>query len=257
MSMELFERIINQIATNAKVIQMYWMGEPLLNPNIYKMVHYCKQHTNAKIIISTNGSLLSKEAVFQLSQNGLDEIIVSVDACNSQKIYSAIRINGNIDVLNKNIEILLQNKGKMHVVLQFIDMFINRSEKKAFIEKWRGTGCDTSISCLYTWANQIPSLQLASDNLSPVRNKKRIPCADLWNKMTINHDGIVSVCCFDWNHTHILGNCETESLFDIWNGQAINMIRSKHEKGLYSQIALCRGCDAWAEPDEYEKMYYL
>lgn len=257
MSMNLFEQIVDQIASRAKVIQLYWLGEPLLNQDVYNMIRICKQKTNAKVIISTNGSMLSEQVVLRLSQSGLDEIVVSVDACESQDIYHAIRTNGNLGILNRNIEILIRNKGTMHIVLQFIDIFINKKEKELFIKKWQSESCDISISCLYTWASQIPSLKLASDNLSPVQYKKRIPCADLWNKMTINHNGLVSLCCFDWKQSVVLGDCLTDSLINIWNGEIINGIRSSHKRGDYQDIPICKECDAWAEPEEYEKMYYL
>ena len=257
MDLVLFERILDQIASAAKVIQLYWMGEPLLNPNIYRMVHLCKEKTNAKIIISTNGSLLTAQASSLLSQIGLDEIIISVDACDSQEVYGAIRVNGDITNLNRNIELLLRHKGEMHVVLKFIDLFINKSERDSFINKWRNKDCEISVSCLYTWANQMPSLTLASDHLSPVLRKKRIPCADLWNKMTINHDGLVSICCFDWRLSHVVGNCSTSALSDIWNGEVINAIRQIHEFGRFDRIPLCHNCDAWAEPEEYKTMLNL
>lgn len=257
MSLSLFERILDQIATSAKVIQLYWMGEPLLNPNVFQMVNLCKIKTNAKVIISTNGSMLTEQSISSLVKNGLDEIVVSVDACDSQKIYSEIRTNGNIKLLNSNIELLLKNKGSMHVVLQFIDLFVNKEEREAFANKWKNADCDISFSCLYTWANQLPSLRLASDHLSPVQYKKRIPCEDLWNKMTINHAGLISICCFDWRLSNIIGNCTKDSLIDIWNGDIINKLRVLHKKGDFQKILLCKGCEAWAEPDEYKIMYNL
>ena len=145
----------------------------------------------------------------------------------------------------------------MHVVLKFIDMYINKGEREAFINKWRNADCDIIFSCLYTWANQIPSLTLASDHLSPVCKRNRVPCADLWNKLTINHKGLVSVCCFDWRLSSVLGNCAIDTLLDIWNGDIINRIREFHEEGNYHQIPLCRDCDAWAVPEEYKEMYNL
>lgn len=256
MSLDLFHNILNQISESAKVIQLYWMGEPLLHENIFYMIRECKQRTRAKIMLSTNGSLLSSEISTKLVESGLDELIVSVDACESQDIYGKIRVGGDIRDLNSNIESLLLNKGNMSVVLQFIDMYVNRSEKERFLNKWKDSDCKTEISCLYTWASQIPSLNLASDNLSPVLKKKRVPCADLWNKMAIHWNGGVSACCFDFADKLLLGNCTNTSLEEIWNGLYINELRKQHmqEKHLSEP---CTFCDAWAEPEEYEDLYHL
>lgn len=256
MSLDLFDSILNQISDKAKVIQLYWMGEPLLNENIYHMIKDCKCRTQAKVMISTNGSLLSSEVTKRLVDCGLDEIIVSMDACESQEIYGKIRVGGDIEILNENIEYLILNKGNMSVVLQFIDLYSNQSEKEKFISKWNAFDCKIEISCLYTWANQIPSLNLASDNLSPVLKKKRVPCADLWNKIAIHWDGHISACCFDYANKLILGDCSNTSLAAIWNSDFANKLREQHLQGKYL-LKPCSCCDAWAEPDEYEEMYHL
>lgn len=256
MSLDLFDSILNQISDNAKVIQLYWMGEPLLNENIYHMIEKCKCSTQAKVIMSTNGSLLSLEVSKRLVDCGLDEIIVSVDACDSQDIYGKIRVGGDIKILNNNIQYLILNKGNMSVVLQFIDLYVNQSEKQRFVNKWNSFDCKLEISCLYTWANQMPSLNLASDNLSPVLKKRRVSCADLWNKMAIHWDGNISACCFDFANKLVMGNCMHTSLVDIWNSDFANKLRKQHLQGKYL-LKPCSCCDAWAEPGEYEEMYHL
>ncbi|GHU42238.1 hypothetical protein FACS1894190_11340 [Spirochaetia bacterium] len=257
MSWALFTELIDQISSVAKVIQLYWMGEPLLNDNIFQMIEYCKIKTNAKVMLSTNGSKLSSNVTNSLVRNGLDEIIISVDACDSQKIYSTIRVGGNLKELNENICYLMKHKQKMNVVLQFIDMYINRSEKEPFLSKWGIQDCTVNIQCLYTWANQFPSLNLASDNLSTVAKKKRIPCADLWNKMAIHWDGKVSACCFDWNSRLTFGDAKDESLISIWNNKKTEYIRYLHTTEEYDAISLCKDCNSWAEPNEYKNLYNL
>lgn len=256
MSLTLLDKILCQIYEYAKVIQLYWMGEPLLNPEIFEMISSCKKKTNAKVIISTNGSLLTREVSKKLVDCGLDEIIVSVDACNSQDIYGKIRVGGDVSLLNQNIEKLIENKGHMSVVLQFIDMFVNRAEREKFFHRWKDFDCKTELSCLFTWSNQIPSLNLVSDHLSPVQKKNRIPCADLWNKMVIHWDGQVSACCFDYANRLPFGDCTNTLLEDIWNSPEAKSLRLQHEQGKYLS-QLCLECDAWAEPNEYVEMFHL
>src|SRR3954464_15954602 len=58
MSFDLFVAIIDQISPYAKVIMLYFVGEPLLHPRIVDMIRYCKAHTSARIVLSTNAMLL-------------------------------------------------------------------------------------------------------------------------------------------------------------------------------------------------------
>jgi MoaA/NifB/PqqE/SkfB family radical SAM enzyme len=257
MSFDLFLCVLDQISEVAEVVQLYWMGEPLLNTDIFEMIRLYKDKTHAKIMLSTNGSLLTGHNIDLLVQSGLDEIVVSVDACDSQEVYEAIRTGGSIEKLNENISLLLRRKKDMNVVLQFIDLYINRSERDRFLTKWENKNCTVSISCLYSWINQIPSLNLASDNLSPVAKKKRVPCADLWNKMAIHWNGIVSACCFDWHSELPLGDCNVIPLDTIWNGEEINRLRCLHSDDRYFEISICNNCDSWAEPDEYKQLFNL
>jgi radical SAM protein with 4Fe4S-binding SPASM domain len=257
MEWNLFEHILSQIKEYAQVIQLYWMGEPFLHPKLFDMINACKQCTTAKVMLSTNGSLLSKDTVKKIVDSGLDEIIISLDAASDQKTYKAIKEGGDLPIVNSNVEYLLHHNKTTNIVLQFIDMFINRHEREAFVKKWSPYDCIINVQCLFSWANQIPSLNLASDNLSPVIKKPRIPCADLWNKMSIHWDGRVSICCFDWHTTVPLGNVTKEALIDIWQGRTIASLREAHLNNRFDTFDICKYCDAWAEPDEYKDLFHL
>lgn len=253
MSMDLFQKIVNQIKDVAEVIQLYWVGEPLLHSDIFEMISYCKKTTTAKVMLSTNGSLLTKEKSKKLVDSGLDKLIVSMDAADSNDIYGAIRTNGNINNLNFNVISLLEYLDYLDITLQFILTNINEIEKEAFIQKWSQYNVKISIQCLYTWANQLPELNNLSDYLSPMKNEKRVPCADLWYKMAIHWNGNVSRCCFDWSFNNVIGDLNSQTVFDIWNGSVIRDLRNSH-KALHFDV-LCSECDAWATEQEYEYLF--
>lgn len=257
MSWVLFETIIKQIQLDAQVIQLYFMGEPLLHPDIIDMIKLCKKRTGAKVILSSNGSLLTEEVIEPLVRSGLDELIISIDACDDQSIYGRIRAGGNLKEVNDSVVKLIKAREKMRVVVQFIDMYINRSEKAKFIAKWHEYDCSINVQCLYTWANQLPSLNDMSDNLSPIRNEVRVPCADLWKKMCVRWNGAVTLCCFDWRSQNVIGDIRSASLIDCWNSHKLDFFREKHTQGDYRMLKLCQGCDAWATDDEYEGLYSL
>lgn len=257
MSWELFVKIIEEIREYAEVIQLYWMGEPLLHNQIFQMIDYCKKNTRAKIMISTNGSLLTREVTDKLLAAKIDEIIVSMDACDSQRIYYKIRVGGDLSKLNENVEYLLNSNRCANIVLQFIDMYINKSEKEGFVNKWSKYNCIINIQCIYSWANQLPSLNLTSDNTSPVANKKRVPCEDLWKKVSIRWDGTLALCCFDWSSKVEIGDLNSSSMLDLWNSKKINELRKYHLAGNYVKIPICAECDSWAEPEEYADLFHL
>lgn len=257
MSWELFIKIIEDIREYANVIQLYWMGEPLLHKQIFQMIDYCKENTHAKVMMSTNGSLLSRSVTDRLLATKIDEIIISMDAYDSQEIYSKIRTGGNLSKLNENVEYLLKVNRDANIVLQFIDMYINKGEKESFVNKWSRYNCIVNVQCIYSWANQFPSLNLTSDNTSPVKYKKRVPCEDLWKKVSIRWDGTLALCCFDWSSKVEIGNINSTPLLELWNSSQISKLREYHLAGNYVKIPICAECDSWAEPEEYADLFHL
>lgn len=108
----------------------------MLHPELFEMIKMCKQITKAKVMLSTNGSLLDEPATEKIIASGLDEIIISLDAAENQEIYNLIRNGGNLSTVNNNVEYFLFQNKSVNVILQFIDMFINREERELFKEKW-------------------------------------------------------------------------------------------------------------------------
>ena len=94
MEIELFRKIVKQINNNAIYIQLYWMGEPLLNKDIYEMILFIKENSKSKVIISTNGSVLNNEASNSIIKSKLDILQISLDAISSNELYSSIRCGG-------------------------------------------------------------------------------------------------------------------------------------------------------------------
>lgn len=253
MSIDLFDKILEQIKNVAEVIQLYWLGEPLLHPGIFDMIRMCKEKTNAKIMISTNGSLLSDDVVKKLVNSGLDKLIVSMDAASSNSIYQSMRCGGDLETINFNVSNLIKYSSNIDITLQFILTFANKCEKDSFVSKWANKGVKVSIQCLYTWANQMPELNSMSDFLSPMRNVKRVPCADLWYKMAIHWNGMVSRCCFDWSFKSIVGNVSEQEVFSVWNSSEMQKLRIQQTNERYQGI--CCNCDAWASEEEYETLF--
>lgn len=249
MTLDDFSIIVSKIAPHAKVVQLYWMGEPLLNQNLFDFISILKEKTKAKIIVSTNGSLLTEETARKIDDAGLDTLIIDVDTGNSAKIYSQIRISGDFSLLCSNIEMTMSVFKHTKIVLQFLEFEINKAEREQFIQKWQNRNCKLEFSWIDTWAGQMKKLERSTSSLSPYIGEKRMPCSDLWHKMAINYRGEVNLCCHDYLQKYDLGNLIDENVDTVWNSQLLNKIRNEHEMNEYS--GLCENCLEWAKVSEY------
>lgn len=74
------------------VILWSW-GEPLLNPEIYRMIKYCEER-NILSVTSTNLNKFSRENARDLVESGLDALIIALDGI-AEETYSKYRIGGS------------------------------------------------------------------------------------------------------------------------------------------------------------------
>jgi hypothetical protein len=79
-----------------------------------------------------------------------------------------------------------------------------------------------------------------------------------WVDMSINWDGTISACIIDYNESHVLGDANTTSLHDIWNGPGYRKFRQSHLSGDFDWIEkqgpLCASCSLIYDPayQEYD-----
>jgi len=254
MDINLFMKIIDEIKHVAKLIRLHYRGEPLLHPKIIEMIKYCKSHTLAKISMSTNGLLLDQKLSERLIEAGIDEIIFSLDS-NSPESYYKIKNSKEFHKVVKNITdfLSINSNNKVRVIIKFIEMDINKNEMEFFKNRWSSYNCETKISWMNTWANQLQHNKSISEHLCPNSGKPKMKCADLWYKMVITADGYVPLCCNDFSIKHQLGNINNSSVKEIWNSNNLKSCRKMHNDGTLQQLNMCQNCNEFSKKqDVYE-----
>jgi MoaA/NifB/PqqE/SkfB family radical SAM enzyme len=61
-------------------------GEPMMHPDIYRLVAYAKSLSFHKVMMISNAYLLNEEKVRKLNEAGLDEMQISVDGVNTNDV---------------------------------------------------------------------------------------------------------------------------------------------------------------------------
>jgi MoaA/NifB/PqqE/SkfB family radical SAM enzyme len=88
MSWELFTRIVDQ-APGVKRAVLHGVGEPMLVPELPRMIRYLKAR-GIYVLFNTNGTLLREKRFRELIDAGLDELRVSLDAADAAT-YAVVR----------------------------------------------------------------------------------------------------------------------------------------------------------------------
>lgn len=87
-------------------ICLSWMGEPLMNRRLQKIVERIKSVNPAvQVSLTSNGALLSATAAESLIASGVDSINISIDAADPE-IYGRIRVGSDLETIRNNIKVL-------------------------------------------------------------------------------------------------------------------------------------------------------
>ncbi|RPI26131.1 MAG: radical SAM protein [Acidobacteria bacterium] len=237
----LFKHLVDEIRHQTELIFPWGGGEPLMNPDLFKMIRYCKD-ADIFTVVSTNATLLNQERSVRLLESGLDHLIIAFDGT-TPEVYEKYRKGAKFEKVRANIlkflEIKKQRKSDIFVVLQMVRLPDNRHQVKDFQKMWSIEGVDEVR--IKEDEIVIPGVAL-EERIN--HDRKRHPCFLLWQgPATINYKGDFFPCCYTWQ-SEPFGNVRDNSVYELWNSEKMRKIREAHLKGDLSQYPDCANCHA-------------
>jgi MoaA/NifB/PqqE/SkfB family radical SAM enzyme len=109
---ENFLRIVAQFPEMQRAV-LHGIGEPLLNPQLARMVKFLKAR-NVTVLFNTNATLLNADWSRELIASGLDEIRVSLDAAHPHT-YAHIRGASAFPAIVQNLQRLIEIQHEMNL----------------------------------------------------------------------------------------------------------------------------------------------
>lgn len=216
-------------------------GEPLLNPDLERIIRHAKKRGVLDVMFNTNATLLTEERSRKLIDSGLDLLIVSLDGA-SPETYNAIRIGANYDRVIRNIEGFANLRERMgsrtpSLRVQMVCMQDTLEDIVAFVERWRNVANRIN---LIRYKDYTPDHSRPKHIYDP--RFRKVPCRQLWQRLLVTSTGKVHMCCGDFHMRHPVGDARTQTLHEIWHGKPLTAIRAKHRAGDYDDLPVCRDC---------------
>lgn len=220
MEVDMLKKIVEQTPPGI-ICQFHSNGESLLHPNFGDMVRvFDKQikcmNTNGKLIVDKYSEII----------NNLDTITISV------------------------IEKDPEGDEQFEIVKKFLD--IKKNKKPFMVYRLLG-----NVENRYRW-EQLPGMVVNRILHSPMGSfkytKKVVKpeigiCFDILNHLVIDRFGDVSICVrFDPHKLGIIGNINSNSLADMWNGNLRLKWLQYHIEGNREKVPLCKTCEFWGIP---------
>ncbi len=124
MTFEQFKHIYDQI--QPENINLSGLGEPLLNPHVFDMIKYSREH--GSIVNFPTNLTLNDKVIRKLIDSKIDQIKVSIDAVDKDT-YIIVRQSDKFDIVKRNIETI--NRIKQEEGLEHPEIRLNYSFQKA------------------------------------------------------------------------------------------------------------------------------
>jgi radical SAM protein with 4Fe4S-binding SPASM domain len=242
MDIAVFKKTIDETRDFLEFAVPYGTGEPLLNPEIYDMIAYCKQK-GVPAGISTNATVLTEKAARKLIESGLDSIIFAFDGA-TRETFEKYRKGADFEKVRRNILGFLRVKKEMRsrisCIIQVVKLKDNVQEIPELVRMWRIDGIDEVRIKKDEVHNE--GTAIAGDHQS--RPPLRHPCYLLWRgPMYVHYDGTVFPCCYIYPNQPA-GNIVRSSFRQIWNSETMVNLRKAHIERDLSGYPACQNCPA-------------
>ncbi len=252
MDYALFTKIIDDMRAGwgrakVKKLRLFKVGEPLLNPNLCKMVEYAKKSEVAECIeITTNGTLLDKEMSYGLIKAGVDILNISVNGINERQYENTCQYKMDFQRFRDNIAFFYENRKDCKLYIKYSDIGYSKDEKDSFYQLF-GDICDSIfveniLSDLWQETKAGKEVVNTGSSMYGEKMKDKNVCPFLFTTMVINDKGVVHLCCVDWMSRYILGDLKKENICDIWNGGGVREYQKMHLSNKKNSIEICKNC---------------
>ena len=252
MDFNLYKKFIDDLAmfpNKVKVLRFVGIGEPLLHKNIVDMISYAVLKDVANTIeILTNASLLTPEMSDSLIDAGLTRLVVSLQGTSGEKYKSVCGVDIDFNGYIENLRYFYEHKGNIQMYMKIVDSALDGEEdKKRFYEVY-GDICDTMaiehtvpIHSGIDYKNVLKGKDMSVTQFGlPVVD---VPiCPQPFFTMQINSDGKI-VPCFSFEYPRIIGDCNKNSMQEIWNGPEFQKFRREMLDGAKNVCDICFECN--------------
>ncbi len=242
---EVFTRLIDEGSQKGLCsIKFNYLGEPLMNPRLVEMIEYAKNKGIVDVMFNTNATMLTERLARKLIQSGLDKLFFSFDSPYREH-YNEIRINADYDKTLRNIKRFMQLREEMGSVKPFTRVSMVRMKENE--HEWQDfKALFEPIVDAVAYVDYVDhTSQQGTDKMvmkiASLR-KKTFCCPQLWQRMFVHPDGVVSVCCVDSARELAVGNIKDRSIEEIWNGPEYQKLRELHATGRIDEIPTCAKC---------------
>ena len=249
----LFQQILGHHRKHSFYTNLYFQGEPFLNPELPQMIGMASR-LRYYTSVSTNGHFLTEKRCKEVIMKGLDRLIVSLDGLD-QDTYAFYRVGGHWQKVVDGIATLSKTRKALGarnplIVVQFLVNKKNEGQIPQLLDFARRQGADVMELKTMQVYDESGAHKFLPENRRYNRyknlNKPKVsrkgngksPCFRLWSHAVYTADGVLVPCCFDKLPEYPMGKIKGG---DPWSSPSMNAFREQVMKRR-AEVGICSNC---------------
>lgn len=250
----LYKQCIDDIAlfpSKLKLLRFSGIGEPLLHKYIAEMIKYAFQKGIAeKIELLTNASLLTSKMSDALISAGLARLVVSLQGISENKYREISGVNLDFNTFISNLKYFYSHRKNAHVYIKIVDDALDGLDDKNKFYDIFGQICDSlaiehvvPIQKPVDYTNVLHATEKTVTQFGLEIRASQI-CPQPFFKLHILPDGKV-VPCHAYTYPAIMGDCNKQSVREIWSGPAYKSFQRAMLEGTQKAGKVCSECSIY------------
>ena len=251
------EEVIDAIVENVQRfaipgVRFIRWGEPTIHPDFIDYVRKVKE-TGTLVHVNTNGSKLDEDSIKALIDMRLDSIKFSFQGAD-EGTYSEMRKGGDYNKLLGTIRKFSELRGELeYPYIQISTTLTGETVEQIEDFKKDVEGLCDYYNIGYTLLTHLNIEKMDIDEVEKEQirqlqekeksNHKYIEvCSEAFDKLSVNWNGDVTLCCADYDNFMIVGNILDNNLRQLFNSKAADNYRKIIASKQYGRIKCCSIC---------------
>ncbi|MBD3670066.1 MAG: SPASM domain-containing protein [Gammaproteobacteria bacterium] len=223
-------------------VKYNYLGEPMMNKQLFDMIKYAKDAGVVDVMFNTNATALTEKNARKLIESGVDKLFFSFDSPYRER-YNEIRIGADYDKVLNNIKRFHEIREEMGSIKPFtrISMVLMKDTE----DQWEDFKAlfDPIVDAVAYVDYMDHGIQKSDRNVVQFKqDKKSFCCPQLWQRMFVHPDGVVTPCCLDASRELVMGNVNENTASEIWKNEKYTEMRELHASGRINEIPTCARC---------------
>ena len=240
-SLELFDRILEEVGDYLFQCQIYGQGEPLLDWPLTRQIIERSHRRRIFTLLSTNCTLIQPQIARELVTCGLDHLVCAIDGI-SQESYEVYRVGGRYEEALEGMKMVLEERraqrSSTFIEWQFLVHAHNIHEMDAARKLAREMGVYIRFAPLrgMEWDEQLESFWLPDssgrngDSAASIQPRYHWPCYFLWRSLVLNSNGKVARCLIYQNVSQY-ANLHHQTVLEAYNDVSVQRARQLFVRG--------------------------